>query len=171
MTTLTTDRLILTPQAAGDLDPLIALWGDAAFTGQIGLSVMSPETVWFRLLRDIGHWSVFGYGNWAIRRREDGAFLGSVGVFNYRRDLEPAFDAPEVGWGLTPAFHGQGYAQEALAAALCHADTTLDLPRTVCMIDPKNAPSLKLARRAGFDLWREGLYRGETLIMMERIRP
>jgi RimJ/RimL family protein N-acetyltransferase len=171
MTTLTTDRLILTPKSVEDLDPLTALWGDAAFTGQIGLPLMSPETVWFRLLRDIGHWDVFGYGNWAVRRREDGAFLGSVGVFNYRRDLEPAFDAPEVGWGLAPAFHGQGYAQEALAAALSHADTALDLTRTVCMIGPDNAPSLKLARRAGFDLWREGLYRGETLIMMERVRP
>jgi len=168
VTIITTERLILTPKAAPDLEPLTALWANEAFTGQIGLSIMSRETVWFRLLRDIGHWTVFGYGNWAIRRRADNAFIGSVGVFNYRRDLEPAFDAPEVGWGLDPAFHGQGYGQEALNAALHHADTALALPRTVCMIGPDNAPSQKLARRAGFDLWREGAYRGEKLLMMER---
>lgn len=167
---LTTERLILTPKAANDLEPLVALWAKADFTGQIGLPVMSQETVWFRLLRDIGHWAVFGYGNWTIRRRDDNAFLGSVGIFNYRREMTPALDAPEVGWGLDPAFHGQGYGLEALTAALHHADTALGLPRTICMIGQKNAPSLKLAERVGFRHWQESAYHGDPLFLLQRER-
>ncbi len=170
METLTTERLILRPHGLEDFDHLYRIWSDPVFTGQIGFAPMSAETVWFRLLRDIGHRQVFGYGNWAVTDRDTGAYMGSVGVFNYRRDLEPAFDAPEVGWGLDPGFHGKGFAAEALTAALHHADRVLDLPRTVCMISPDNAPSLKLAERMGFMLWREGQYHGDTLIMMERRR-
>ena len=72
MTVLTTARLSLTPMAVADFDNLCRLWRDKAFTGQIGLPVMLPETVWLRLLRDIGHWQVMGVGNWAVRRRDGG---------------------------------------------------------------------------------------------------
>lgn len=140
------------------------------FTRQIGFAPLSAETVWFRLLRDIGHCQVFGYGNWAVTGRETGLYMGSVGVFNYRRDLDPIFDSPEVGWGLDPAFHGGGFATEALSVALEHADSVLEIPRTVCMISPDNAPSLKLALKVGFTPWRQGDYHGETLTMMERRR-
>ena len=171
MTVLTTSRLVLTPQGPGDYDALTRLWADPSFTGQIGLPVMSPETVWFRLLRDIGHWQVFGYGNWAIRRHGDDAYLGSVGLFNYRRELEPALDMPEVGWGLDPAAHGQGFGREALAAVLDHADHGLKLERTFCIIGADNAPSFRLAARAGFTDARAATYHGEALTLLERARP
>ncbi len=171
MTTLVTDRLILTPHGPDDFAALTRLWADAAFTGQIGLPVMSPETVWFRLLRDIGHWQVFGYGNWAIRLKGDDAYLGSIGLFHYRRGLEPAVDMPEVGWGLDLAVHGRGFGREAVDAALRHADRALGLDRTFCIIGPANTPSLKLAARAGFAQPRPVGYHGETVTLLERARP
>ncbi len=171
MTVLTTERLVLTPQGAGDYDALTRLWADAAFTGQIGLPVMSPETVWFRLLRDIGHWQVYGYGNWAIRRRGDAAYLGSAGLFNYRRELEPAVDMPEAGWGLDPAAHGRGFGREALAAVLDHADHVLKLERAFCIIGAGNAPSFRLAASAGFTDARPAAHHGEVLTLLERARP
>ena len=61
-------------------------------------------------------WEALGYGNWAIRETATGDYVGSVGVLDYRRILEPAFDAPELGWGVAPRFQGRGMAFEALSA-------------------------------------------------------
>lgn len=167
---LTTERLILTPVAVTDFDDLKLIWADETFTRAITGRGLSQEEVWFRLLRDIGHWQALGHGNWSMRTRDTGAYVGSVGVLNYLREVEPAFDAPELGWGAAPAFQGQGLAREGLEAALAWADTVMDAPRTVCMINPDNLPSLKLAERVGYRPYAEGAYKDSVVILLERLR-
>jgi len=167
-TTLITDRLTLAPVDVSDLDDLVALWGDPVFATSIFPAALSSEDVWFRLLRDIGHWEALGHGNWSIRETGTGAYVGSVGVLDYRRLLDPPFDAPELGWGVAPRFQGRGMAYEALSAALAWCDDALNAPRTVCMISPDNAPSLALADRAGYSAYAETTYKGEPVILLER---
>ena len=168
MTVLITDRLTLTPVKATDLTDLCALWGDPVFAASIFPSPLSSEDVWFRLLRDIGHWQVKGHGNWSIRETATGDYVGSVGVLDYRRILDPAFDAPELGWGVAPRFQGRGMAFEALTAALAWCDEALNAARTVCMISPDNAPSHALAARAGYARYAETTYKGAPVVLLER---
>ena len=168
MTILITDRLTLTPVQATDLPDLCALWGDPVFAASIFPAPLSSEDVWFRMLRDIGHWEVKGYGNWSIRDTATGDYVGSVGVLDYRRILVPAFDAPELGWGVAPRFQGQGIAFEAVSAALAWCDDALNAPRTVCMISPDNAPSHALAARAGFKPYVETTYKDAPVVLLER---
>ena len=168
MSSLTTARLTLTPTSPDDYDDLVALWRDEAFTRFIAPGGRSPEEVWMRLLRDVGQWSLRGYGNWTVRHTETGDYAGSVGVLDFKRVLEPPFDAPEMGWGIAPRFHGQGVALEALEAALGWCDTALKAPRTVCMIDPGNTPSLKLAARTGFREYGRTTYKTTPIILFER---
>ena len=170
MTVLTTDRLTLTPVAVGDMDDLIGLWADAEFTRHIMGRGLSEEEVWFRLLRDLGHWQAKDYGNWTIRESDTGAYVGSVGVLDYRREMTPAFDAPELGWGVAPAFQGQGLAYEALQAALAWTDAYRLEPRTVCMISPDNTPSIKLAERVGYRAYAEANYKESRVTLFERPR-
>lgn len=167
---LTTERLTLTPVDLGDFDDLVDLWRDEAFTRHITGRPLSGEEVWMRLLRDLGHWSALGIGNWSMRLR-DGAYVGSVGILDYRRAVDPPLQAPEVGWGLSGAFQGQGLAAEGLHAALHWADTVLGAPRTVCMIAPGNLASLRLAGRAGFVTYADGAYHGEPTLLLERAAP
>lgn len=169
-TTLTTERLILTPAGIDDFSEIAALWKNQGFTRFIMGRALSDEEVWFRLLRDIGHWTALGHGNWSIRLKDTGNYLGSVGVLNYRREMSPAFDAPELGWGLDPAFQGRGYAAEALSAALGWADRTLGAAHTVCMISPDNLPSLKLADRVGYQPYAETTYNDHAVRLFERRR-
>jgi len=169
VTILTTDRLTLRPVAVDDMADLISLWADADFTRHIMGRGLSEEEVWFRLLRDLGHWQAKGYGNWSIRDTETGAYVG-VGVLDYRREMTPAFDAPELGWGVAPAFQGQGLAFEALQAALAWTDAYRLEPRTVCMISPDNAPSVKLAERVGYRPYAEADYKGSLVTLFERPR-
>ena len=168
---LTTARLTLTPVTLTDYDDLVALWQDADFTRHITGRSLSKEEVWFRLLRDVGHWSALGHGNWAMRLTETGTYVGSVGVLDYHRDVTPPMDAPELGWGIGGAFHGQGLAGEGLTAALEWADTVLKAPRTVCMIGPANLASLRLAGRVGYTPYADGTYHGEPTILLERPNP
>lgn len=167
-TTLTTERLILTPAGIDDFSEIAALWKNQGFTRFIMGRALSDEEVWFRLLRDIGHWTALGHGNWSIRLKDTGDYLGSVGVLNYRREMSPAFDAPELGWGLDPDYQGRGYAAEALIAALGWADRTLGAARTVCMISPDNLPSLKLADRVGYQPYVETTYNDHAVRLFER---
>ena len=170
MTILTTDRLTLTPVAVSDLNDLIGLWADADFTRHIMGRGLSEEEVWFRLLRDMGHWQAKGYGNWTIRESDTGAYVGSVGVLDYRREMTPAFDAPELGWGVAPAFQRQGLAYEAVQAALDWTDAYRLEPRTVCMISPENTASVKLAERLGYRPYAEADYQNSTVTLFERPR-
>jgi RimJ/RimL family protein N-acetyltransferase len=168
MTILITDRLTLTPVQPSDFPDLTALWADPAFATAIFPSPLSSEDVWFRLLRDIGHWEALGYGNWAVRETTTGDYVGSIGVLDYHRIMTPAFDAPELGWGVAPRFQGKGFAFEALSAALAWCDDALNAPRTVCMIAPDNAPSHALAKRAGYRPYVETTYKDAPVVLLER---
>lgn len=165
---LTTERLILTPKDLGDFEALCALWADPEFTRFIMGHGLSAEDVWYRLLRDIGHWTALGHGNWTIRLKDGGDYVGSVGVLDFRREVEPALNAPELGWGVAPRFQGQGLAAEALKAALQWADTALAAARTVCMISPDNAPSIRLAQRVGYAPYAETSYKGSAVTLFQR---
>ena len=169
MTILITDRLTLTPMQVSDLPDLTALWADPAFATAIFPTPLSSEDVWFRLLRDIGHWEALGHGNWTIRLKDTGEYVGSVGVLDFHRVLDPPFDAPELGWGVHPRHQGKGLAFEALSAALAWCDEALNAPRTVCMISPDNGPSIALAGRAGYAPYIETSYKGEPVVLFERL--
>lgn len=170
MTILRTQRLTLTPVSDTDFNDLTQMWSEEGVTRYISGQPMCAEDVWLRLLRDIGHWQILGYGNWVLRDHE-GTLVGSVGLFDYRRDLTPPFTAPEVGWAMTSPFHGKGLGREAVTAVLDYADTVLGFERTVCMISDPNTPSIKLAETVGFRHYGQGLHKGSTLGLYERHRP
>lgn len=169
--TLQTARLEIRPISTDDFADLCALYADERFTRPVLPAVLNSEEVWVRVLRDIGHWRVFGHGNWTVRLRETGAFVGTVGVFHFRRSIEPRLDAPEVGWGVAPVFQRQGIALEAASAALIWCDQALKTPRTVCIIDPANRSSLALAARLGFSAFARSRYKERPIDMLERLNP
>ena len=167
---LQTERLVMRPHGLDDFDDCLALWSDARTARFIGGRPSAEDEVWIRLLRYAGGWSLLGFSFWAVREHDGGGFVGEVGLFHGRRGLGPRFDdAPETGWAIAPAMQGRGLAGEALAAALAWADDRW--ARTVCMIDPENAPSLRLAERNGFRPFEEAQFKGAPTVLFERLRP
>lgn len=167
---LTTRRLILRPVCADDYDDLVKLWRDENFTRFTSGRPLSEEEVWFRLLRDIGHWQIKNYGNWTIRDSSSHIYLGSVGAFDYRRDIDVSMDSPELGWGIPPQYHGQGIASEALESLIEYLDKRPAFERTVCMISPDNHASVKLAARNGYRQYAKTDYKGFAVNLFERFR-
>lgn len=164
---LETDRLILRPHVLTDLPELWRLWSDPVVTRHILRGARVTENdVWFRLLRYVGHWTLQGYGFFAVCERATGAFLGDVGLMDFRRGMTPPLAVPEVGWVLAAAAHGKGYATEAVSAVTAWADARF--PRTTCIIDPDNAASLKVAAKCGFVIVRDAELGGEPVHVLER---
>jgi RimJ/RimL family protein N-acetyltransferase len=164
--TLQTSRLTLSGHRAEDLEDSLAMWSDPAVTRYVGGKVFGREDVWARLLRYLGHWAISGYGFWQVRERATGRFVGEVGLADFKRDLVPPFDGePEAGWVLSPWSHGKGYATEAMSAALDWV-AAAGYPRTVCMIDPPNLSSLRVAEKLGFrERLRTPYKRAEVVIL------
>ena len=147
---LFTDRLRLDGHRIDDLDPLAAIWQQPAVHGAIGDGLARPrEEVWLRLLRSVGQWTLFGYGAWVLRERDGDRIVGEIGLLESRRAIEPALDAPEMGWMVAAPAHGRGYAREALAAILGWVDGH-GIGRTVAIIDAGNAASIRVAAAAGY---------------------
>jgi RimJ/RimL family protein N-acetyltransferase len=147
---LETARLVLQGHLASDLPDIVALFGDAAVMKHIGGAPLDRRECWRRLLRYRGTWPVLGYGKWVVRERASGCFLGQCGFFRDERGLPPPYDTmPEAGWALLPAAQGQGYAAEAMSAALGWLDQA-GHPACLCLIADANEPSLRLAQQCGF---------------------
>jgi RimJ/RimL family protein N-acetyltransferase len=170
-TVLETERLCLRPQRVGDLADSWFMWSSPDVVRHISGKPSTREEAWARLLRNVGHWTLMGYGPWAVQRRDTGEYIGEVGFFNLERDLEPGFDGlPEMGLVLSLAAQGRGFATEAVRAALAWADANFDQRGTACIIAPENAASIRVAGKSGFRQKMIGKYREAPTLIFERPR-
>ena len=166
---LETDRLILRPYLLADYMPYLAMWSDMKVVRFLGGRPLSPEDAWHRLMRYAGHWSLLGYGIFAVIEKVSGRYIGETGIADFHRGLGEQFDqAGEAAWAFAAQVQGRGYAFEAAAAAhRWYADNRRS-ERTVCLVHPDNHSSLRMATRLGYDPFGECSYKGEPMIMLER---
>ena len=146
-----TARLRLRAFQERDLEPQAETLRDAEVMRHLGGRPLAREDVWRRMLSGLGLWAMYGYGYWVVESREDGRYLGQVGFADFKRELEPSIEGlPEMGWILAPWAQGQGFASEAVAAGLGWAAEELPGRDVVAIIAPDNAPSIRVAEKAGF---------------------
>ncbi|MBW8744858.1 MAG: GNAT family N-acetyltransferase [Sphingomonas sp.] len=166
-----TMRLILRQNRPSDLDDRIAITSDPDFMRFVG-GVYDRQENWSRIMRYIGHWVCFGFGLFAVEEKGTGRYVGNVGLARFERGLGADFDSyPECGWMVAQWAEGRGYATEAMSAALAWYERHFGSGRQVCMIDPTNTASLRLAEKLGFRPYREGLIRGDVVLLHERNAP
>jgi RimJ/RimL family protein N-acetyltransferase len=165
-----TERLILRGHTLEDFPSFAAMWADPLVTRYIGGLPLSEEDSWAKFLRVAGHWALQGFGFWAVEEKASGKRIGEAGILNVKREIVPSFDGvPELGWGLLPEVHGKGYATEAARAAIAWGEEKFGRVRMVCIIDPQNGPSLRVAERCGFKPVADTIYKGDPTVLLERL--
>lgn len=166
-----TERLRLRAHTAADFEACIPMWNDPIVTRFIGGRAYTPEEVWQRVQRYAGSWVLVGHGFWVIEEKATGKLVGEIGIMDAKRDIDPPFgEDRELGWALLPEAHGKGYASEALEAVLGWEMAIFNAACVVAMIDPDNAPSIRLAERFGFRERVRTTYRDVPTVIFERRR-
>ncbi len=168
---LTTERLTIVPHRPEHFDAYAEFWGKDPGHFLRSLAPMHPSDAWTRLLKHYGHWDAFGYGPF-LGFDAAGTLVIEAGYEDFRRAVGPQFDGvPEGMWKVDLAAQGKGYATEAMTAITQWFDTAHTPPRTVCMIDPANAPSIRVATRLGFTEFARSDFRDAPVVLFERVRP
>jgi len=167
--TIETYRLILRGHRVEDFADCLALWTDPEVTRFIGGKPSTPEEVWGRLLRYVGHWALLGFGYWAVAEKETGRFMGEVGFSDFKRVIEPSLNGiPEIGWVIAPHGHGKGYATEAAQAAVAWGEAHFGPVGTACIIAPENGSSIRVAEKCGYRELCRTTYKDSPTIMFVR---
>ena len=143
---LETERLYLRRVTLDDADLLLAVWNDPAFIKHVGdRGVRTTEEAEEAMKGGaLKLYADYGYGPYAVVRRDDGVRMGICGLF--KRDN---LDYPDIGFGVLPEFCGKGYAGEAAFAVLTHARDDLRIEELTAIVSPGNGPSIGLIEKLG----------------------
>jgi len=165
---LETEQLILRGHRREDFASVLELWSDPRTVRLMGVQPMTEEDAWAKFLRTFGSWEVNGFGFWAVEEKANGRFVGEAGFLNAKRDITPPLPVPEMGWSFSPSVHGKGFASEAVAAAIAWGENHFGCVRCSAIIGHENEPSLKLARKFGFQEVTRTIYKDHPTIVLYR---
>lgn len=147
---LETPRLILRRQVPADLDALWALYCDPVIIKYIPDAPRTREEA-----RDELEWHMHGHprrpelGLWATIHRATGKFIGRCGLLPWSIEGQ---EEVEVAYTIARADWGQGLGTEAAQAIIQYGFEKLNLSRLICLIDPENVASQKVAEKIGMVL-------------------
>ena len=141
--TIETERLILRPPVAADLDGWAEMMGDEQAARFLG-GVQARAVAWRSMATMTGAWALNGFSMFSVIHRESGEWLGRLGPWR-----PEGWPGTEVGWGLKRSAWGKGYATEGAAAAIDWAFDALGWDEVIHCIDPANVGSIRVAERLG----------------------
>jgi len=140
---LESERLRLRQLGQADFDAFAAFYADAELACYIG-GACGRDEAWRRMATELGHWTLRGYGMWALETKSGGTFVGCCGLWN-----PEGWPELEVGWWLVRSAQGHGYATEAARRARAYAYEDFGATTLISCIDPDNLASKRVAERLG----------------------
>lgn len=157
---LNTDRLCLRTPTPLDAEALYDLFADPEVMHGLGKRPVSAVEEVRAMIEEgmIGGWRTDGLGPFILETAAtERKVVGQAGLMIFdTRDWTPSTWAragshaqPELGWALTRAHWGHGYATEAAAAIREWAHERPRIDRLVSLISPENMRSERVARRLG----------------------
>lgn len=169
MQVLTTTRLELRPWRDSDREPFAMLNADPEVMRFMPhrLERAASDALLDALQQAI---AARGWGAWAVARRDDGEFLGYVGLATV------SFSAPftpclEVLWRLKRSSWGQGYATEGARRCLAFAFETLAAQDVHAFTVPANLRSRAVMQRLGMRHLADGDFEHPRLPVGHPLRP
>lgn len=140
------ERLILRELSVDDLPALHRILSEpsiARFSGEPARPLAELSLVHKAYIR--GAYQFRGYGLWGVFLKSTGELIGRCGFENTMIWESPSI---ELGYLISEKFQGEGYAFEAIQAALSVC-SRFDFPAVFAVINPENAVSIHLAEKIG----------------------
>ncbi len=151
---LETERLILREPRRSDAELSLAAWSDEETMLYFGTEPLATRAQALEQIRDFRDETSSGEGiRWIITERGRDEYAGDIGFFDFAPDHARA----EIGFLLAKPLWKRGLMSEALAATLEYGFSVKRLHRVEALVDPRNAPSLRVLERRRFH--REGILR------------
>jgi len=100
-----------------------------------------------RYLREgpIQSYELHGHGLYLVVLKESRQLVGICGLL--KRDQ---FKDADLGYAFLPEFWSRGFAFECASAVRDYGQRTLGMSRIIALVNPTNAPSIKLLKKLGF---------------------
>jgi ribosomal-protein-alanine N-acetyltransferase len=147
MTELATKRLRLRPMNEHDIPGHFAVFSDPEvaryWSREPWTDLAQAEESIRAILAGLEDGSEVRFG---IALLDSGELIGNVGLHHFFGQNRRC----EIGYAIGSKYWGQGYATEALRAAIRHGFDVLDLNRIEADIDPRNIGSAKVLEKLGF---------------------
>jgi ribosomal-protein-alanine N-acetyltransferase len=154
---LETERLSLRPLEVSDADLLFPVLSDVEVMAHWDIpEVDDPDLVRAIVAGQVADAETGRAAHWAIRKLDNGAFLGACDV----SDIDRWHKRAEVGFILGRDAWGHGYALEAMRAVIGYA-AAMGVRRLAARTHLGNRRSDALLEKLGFE--QEGLLRGHVL--------
>jgi RimJ/RimL family protein N-acetyltransferase len=162
-----TERLILRVPEPRDVPALRAIFANPEVMADLA-PVKDDEGTATTLAKHDAY-RAEGLGFWVVERREDKAVVGFCGL--KRGDAHnPIAGEIEAGWIIDKPYWRQGYAFEAMEAALAWAWANLDVARIVAITAAVNSKSQKLMERLGMERLVDGDSEQPLFAEVDRMR-
>jgi RimJ/RimL family protein N-acetyltransferase len=150
-----TPRLVLRQFVHADWPAMYAHYSDIECTQFTFRRALTEGESWRAMASMVGHWTLHGYGPYAVQDKASGQVMGAAGLW-YPND----WPEPEIKWALTKVYWGKGYAKEAARAVQTAASKNLPHLRLISQIHADNTASIQLALSLGCALEKEVEFRG-----------
>lgn len=144
-----TPRLLLRDWEEIDLKPFSDMNQDSSVMEFFLKRLTEAETLdFYNRIRN--EFAQFGYGLYAVERKENHSFIGYTGFHNITLDVDFA-PGIEIGWRLKQEYWNQGYATEAAKACLLYAKEHLSLNTIYSFTSLPNKRSERVMQKIGME--------------------
>lgn len=162
MQILETPRLILRYFTSRDLDALIPILGDPQVMQFSIIGVHNQQQIRQFIEQRLLSYLEPGFGLYALIHKQNQDLIGYCGFFvqSIKQQKEV-----EVGYRLATKYWGQGLATEAANAVCEYGKQRFNFKRFVCLIEPANTRSIRVAKKLGMKLEKKIIYYGLNVEM------
>jgi RimJ/RimL family protein N-acetyltransferase len=140
---LETERLVLRGPRASDYDVYKDFLADAEASRAYG-GPLDADAAWRVLAMDLGHWSLRGYGRWAVVLKATDEMIGCCGLW-----WPQGWPRSELTWWIIPSARRHGYAFEASEATIRFGYQTLGWSMVETHMQDENDPARRLVEKLG----------------------
>ncbi|BAZ46466.1 putative acetyltransferase [Chondrocystis sp. NIES-4102] len=166
MQIIETPRLSLRYITISDLEALVPILGDPKVMEFSLLGVHNRQQIRQFIEQRLLSYLETGFGLYAVVYKENQELIGYCGFFIQKVAQQQEV---EIGYRLATKYWGQGLATEAAQAVLNYGKQRYNFQRFICLIDPANTRSIRVAQKLGMTLETKLVYHGLDVEMYSLI--